>query len=88
MLKWVVKRVKLEKKPKPKMAIEPKPIVKNQQLELRKPIVRDPTVVTNPVRPRPPRRPRRSKQPPIYTNPFVVSSRLNDLDLDKKSSQF
>ena len=50
MLKWVVKRVKPEKKPKPKMAIEPKPIVKNRQLKLRKPIVRDPNVVTNLLR--------------------------------------
>ena len=88
MLKWVVKRVKPEKKPKPKMAIELKPIVKTRQLKLRKPIVRDPTIVTNPVRPRPPRRPRRSKQAPIYTNPFVAPARLNDPDLDKKSPQF
>ena len=88
MLKWVVKRVKPEKKPKPKMAIEPKPIVKNRHLKLRKPIVRDPTVVTNPVRPRPSRRPRRSKQSHIYTNPFVAPARLNDPDLDKKSTQF
>ena len=75
-LKRVVKRVKPEKKPKPKMAIELKPIVKTRQLKLRKPIVRDPTVVTKPVRPRPPRRPRRSKQPPIETNPFVAPVRL------------
>ena len=88
MLKWVVKRVKPEKKPKPKMAIELKPIVKTRQLRLRKPIVRDPTVVPNPVRPRPPRRPRRSKQPPIDTNPFVAPARLNDPGLDKKSPQF
>ena len=50
MLKWVVKRVKPEKKPKPKMAIELKPIVKTRQLKLSKLIVRAPTVVTNPVR--------------------------------------
>ena len=78
MLKWVVKRVKSERKPKPQMPIEMKPIVKNRQLKLRKPIVHEPAVVTNPVRPRPPRRPRRSKQPLIDTNPFV---RLTGLDL-------
>ena len=88
MLKWVVKRVKSERKPKPKMPIEMKPIVKTRQLKLRKPIVREPTVVTNPVRPRPPRRPRRSKQPPIDTNPFVAPARLTGSDLDKKSPQF
>ena len=88
MLKWVVKRVKSESKPKPKMPIEMKPIVKTRQLKLRKPIVREPTVVTNPVRPRPPRRPRRSKQPPIDTNPFVAPARLTSPDLDKKSPQF
>ena len=89
MLKWVVKRVKSERKPKPKMPIEMKSIVKTRQLKLRKPIVREPTVVTNPVRPRPPRRPRRSKQPPIAdTNPFVAPARLTDPDLDKKSPQF
>ena len=54
MLRWVVKRVKSESKPKPKMAIELKPIVKTRQLKLRKPTVRELTVVTNPVRPRPP----------------------------------
>ena len=70
------------------MAIELKPIVKTRQLRLRKPIVRDPTVVPHPVRPRPPRRPRRSKQPPIDTNPFVAPARLNDPGLDKKSPQF
>ena len=85
MLKWVVKRVKSEKKPKPKMAVELKPIKKARQLKLRKPIVRDPTIVPNPVRPRPPRRSRRSKQPPIDTNPFVAPARLPDLD--KKSPQ-
>ena len=88
MLKWVVKRVKSESKPKPKMAIELKPIVKTRQLKLRKPTVREPTVVANPVHPRPLRRPRRSKQPSIDTNPFVAPARLTDPDLDKKSSQF
>ena len=67
MLKWVVKRVKSEIKPKPKMAIELKPILKTRQLKLRKPTIREPTVVSNPVRPRPPRRPRKSKQPPVDT---------------------
>ena len=88
MLKWVVKRVKSESKPKPKMAIELKPIVKTRQLKLRKPTVREPTVVANPVHPRPLRRPRRSKQPSIDTNPFVAPARLTDPDLDKKSPQF
>ena len=88
MLKWVVKRVKSERKPKPKMPIEMKPIVKTRQLKLRKPIVREPAVVTNPVRPRPPRRPRRSKQPPIDTNRFVAPAQLTDPNLDKKSPQF
>ena len=88
MLKWVVKRVKSEKKPKPKMAVELKPIKKARQLKLRKPIVRDPTIVPNPVRPRPPRRPRRSKQPPIDTNPFVAPAQLTGPGLDKKSPQF
>ena len=64
MLKWLVKRVKSEIKPKPKMAIELKPILKTRQLKLRKPTIREPTVVSNPVRPRPPSRPRKSKPPP------------------------
>ena len=88
LLKWVVKRVKSESKPKPKMAIELKPIVKTRQLKLRKPIVRDPTVVPNLVRPRPPRKPRRPKQQPLDTSPFVAPARLADPDLDKKSPQF
>jgi len=78
MLKWVVKRVKSESKPKPKMAIELKPIVKTRQLKLRKAPVREPTVVANPVRPRPPRAPRRSKQPAIDTSPFVAPARLRE----------
>ena len=88
MLKWVVKRVKSEIKPKPKMAIELKPILKTRQLKLRKPTIREPTVVSNPVRPRPPRRPRKSKQPPVDTSPFAAPARLTDPDLDKKSPQF
>ena len=88
MLKWVVKRVKSEIKSKPKMAIELKPILKTRQLKLRKPTIREPTVVSNPVRPRPPRRPRKSKQPPVDTSPFAAPARLTDPDLDKKSPQF
>ena len=88
MLKWVVKRVKSEIKPKPKMAIELKPILKTRQLKLRKPTIREPTVVPNPVRPRPPRRPRKSKQPPVDTSPFTAPARLTDPDLDRKSPQF
>ena len=88
MLKWVVKRVKSEIKPKPKMAIELKPIVKTRQLKLRKPTIREPTVVPNPVRPRPPRRPRKSKQPPVDTSPFTAPARLTNPDLDRKSPQF
>ena len=88
MLKWIVKRVKPESKPKPKMPIEMKPIVKTRQLKLRKPTIHEPTVVSNPFRPRPPRRPRRSKQPPIDTNPFVAPARLTEPDLDRKSPQF
>ena len=34
MMKWIVKRVKPESKPKPKMPIELKPIVKAGQLKL------------------------------------------------------
>ena len=83
MLKWVVKRVKSEIKPKPKMAIELKPILKTRQLKLRKPTIREPTVVSNPVRPRPPRRPRKSKQPPVDTSPFAAPTRLTDLDLTR-----
>ena len=70
------------------MASELKPIVKTRQLILRKPIVRDPTVVPNPVRPRPPRKPRKPKQQPLDTSPFVAPARLADPDLDKKSPQF
>ena len=88
MLKWVVELVKSEIQPKPKMAIEMKPIVKTRQLKLRKPSVHEPTVVSNPVRLRPPRRPRRSKQQPLDTSFFVAPARLTDLDLDKKSPQF
>ena len=88
MLKWVVKRVKSKIKPKPKMAIELKPILKTRQLKLRKPTIREPTVVSNPVRPRPPSRPRKSKQPPVDTSPFAAPARLTDPDLDKKSPQF
>ena len=85
MPKWVVKRVKSESKPKPKMPIELKPIVKIWKLKLPKPIVREPTGVTNPVRSRPPRRPHQSKQQPIDANSFVGPVRLTDRGLDKKS---
>ena len=88
MLKWVVKRVKSKIKPKPKMAIELKPILKTRQLKLRKPTIREPTVVSNPVRPRPPHRPRKSKQPPVDTSPFAAPARLTNPDLDKKSPRF
>ena len=90
LLKWIVKRnaVKSEDKQKPKEAIELKPLRKTRQLKLRKPAVRQPTVVSNPVRPRPPRRPRRSKQPPIDTSPFVAPARLTASDLDKRTPQF
>ena len=90
MLKWIVKRelVKSESKPKPKEAIEMKPIRKQRQLKLRKPAVREPTVVANPAHPRPPRRPRRSKQPPIDVSPFVAPARLTASDLDKRSPQY
>ena len=90
MLKWLVKRVKSEIKPKPKMAIELKPILKTRQLKLRKPTIREPTVVSNPVRPRPPRRPRKSKQPPVDTwyQPFCSTRAVDRTDLDKKSPQF
>ena len=56
-MKWIVKRepVKSESKQKPKEAIELKHIRKTRQLKLRKPIIREPIIVTNPLRPRPPR---------------------------------
>ena len=85
MLKWVVKRVKSEIKPKPKMAIELKPILKTWQLKLRKPTIREPTVVSNPVRPRTPRRRRKSKQPQVDTSLFAAPTRLTDTDIDNKS---
>ena len=90
MLKWIVKRelVKSESKPKPKEAIEMKPIRKQRQLRVQKLPVREPTVVANPAHPRPPRRPRRSKQPPIDVSPFVVPARLTASDLDKRSPQY
>ena len=88
MLKWVVKRVKSERKPKPKMAIEMKLIVKTRQLKLRKPTVQQKAAVSNPVRPRPPRRPRRSEQPPLDTSPFMAPANLTDPALDKQSPQF
>ena len=90
MLKWIVKRelVKSESKPKPKEAIEMKPIRKQRQLKLRKPAVREPTIVANPAHSRPPRRPRRSKQPPIDVSPFVAPARLTASDLDKRSPQY
>ena len=81
MLKWLVKRVKSEIKPKPKMAIKLKPILKTRQLKLRKPTIREPTVVSNPVRPRSPRRLRKSKQPLVDTSHFASPVRLTDLDL-------
>ena len=88
MLKWLVKRVKSEIKPKPKMAIELKPILKTRQLKLRKPTTREPTVVSNPVRPRPPRRPRKSKQPPVDTSPFAAPARLTELILTRNHRNF
>lgn len=90
LMKWIVKRepVKSESKQKPKEAIELKPIRKTRQLKLRKPIIREPTIVTNPLRPRPPRAPRRSQQPAIDTSPFVAPKRLTDPGLDKRSPQF
>ena len=90
MMKWIVKRepVKFESKQKPLEAIELKPIRKARQLKLRKAPVREPTVVSNPPRPRPPRAPRRSKQPAIDTSPFVAPARLTAPDLDKRSPQF
>ena len=89
-MKWIVKRepVKSESKQKPKEVIELKPIRKTRQLKLRNPIIREPTIVTNPVRPRPPRAPRRSKQPAIDTSPFVAPERLTDPGFDKRSPQF
>ena len=88
VLKWVVERFKSEIKPKPKMAIELKPILKTRQLKLRKPTIREPTVVSNPVRPRLPSRPRKSKLSPVDTSPFAAPARLTDPDIDKKSPQF
>ena len=91
MLKWVlerVKSVKSEDKQKPKEAIELKPLRKTRQLKLRKPVVRQRTVVANPVRPRPPRRPRRSKQPPIDTSSFVAPARMTASDIDKRTPHF
>ena len=76
---------KSERKSKPKIAIELKPIVKTRHMKLRKPTFEEKTVVSNPVRPRPHRRPRRSKQPPLDTNPFVDPVALTDPDLDKQS---
>ena len=88
MLKWVVKRVKSEIKAKPKMAVELKPVLKTRQLKLQKPTIREPTVVSNLMRPRPPHRHRKSKQLPVDTSPFATPARLADPDLDKKSQQF
>ena len=88
MLKWLVKRVKSEIKPKPKMTIELKPILKTRQLKLRKPTIREPTVVSNPVRPRSPRRPRKSKQPPVDTSPFAAPVWLTEVILTRNHSNF
>ena len=90
MVKWIVKRepVKSQGKQKPKQAVEMKPIRKTRQLKLRKPVIRDPTVVTNPARPRLPRAPRRSKQPVVDISPFAAPVRLIDPDLDNRSPQF
>ena len=78
MWKWVVKRAPVKSKPKKaeKTAIELKPIVKTRQLKLRKQPVRDPSVIPNPIQPRPPRRPSRSKQEPIDTSPFAAPPEL------------
>ena len=74
MMKWIVKRepVKSQSKQKPKEAIEMKPIRKTRQLKHRKPVICDPTVVTNPARPRLPRAPRRSKQPVVDISPLLL----------------
>ena len=90
MWKWVVKRAPVKSKPKKaeKTAIELKPIVKTRQLKLRKQPVRDPSVIPNPIQPRPPRRPSRSKQEPIDTSPFAAPPELIHPDLDKRSPQF
>ena len=90
MMKWIVKRepVKSERKKKVDDMVELQPIVKTRQLKLRKPPVREPSIVSNPARPRPSRAPRRSKQPVIDTSPFVAPARLSDPDLDKSSPQF
>ena len=90
LMKWIVKRepVKSESKKKVNDMVELQPIVKTRQLKLRKAPIREPTVVTNPARPRPPRAPRRSKQHAIDTSPFVAPARLTDTDLDKRSPQF
>ena len=47
ILKWLVKRVKFKTKPKPKMAIELKPILKTRQLKHRKPSICESTAVSN-----------------------------------------
>ena len=87
MLK-LLKRVKSKIEPKPKMAIELKPILKTQQLKLRKPTIREPTVVSNPVGPRTPRRPRKSKQPPVDTSPFAAPARLTEVILTRNHRNF
>ena len=63
LMKWIGKRepVTSESKQKPKEAIELELIRKIQQLKLRKPIIREPTIVTNTLRPRPLRAPQRSQ---------------------------
>ena len=79
---------KSERKSKPKIAIELKPIVKTRHMKLRKPTVEEKFFVSNPVRPRPPCIHRRSKQPPLDTSPFMAPANLTDPALDKQSPQF
>ena len=85
LMKWIVKRepVKSESKKKVNDMVELQPIVKTRQLKLRNAPVREPTVVRNPVRPRPPRAHRRSKQPAIDISPFVAPARLTDTDSNR-----
>ena len=90
MLKWLVKRVKSEIKPKPKMAIELKPILKTRQLKLRKPTIHEPIVVSNPVRPRPPADlvSRSNRQLILDTSPFAAPARLTELILTRNHRNF
>ena len=86
ILKWIVKYAKFESKPKPKMAIELKPIVKKQQLKLQKPPVCKPSVFQVPRLPTKPCP--MLKQQTINTSPFVALAQLSGPELDKRSLQF